>query len=173
MNKIEGLASSIKERLPSAEIVLDPPSGAGGTWWLDIHLGDRGVVVEWRPAMGFGISSTPAEGYGEGSDEFYENMEDAIGRTLEVLVNGVPTQTTGQLALRRLREVSHMSPMELAESMGVRQSTISKMERQRDLNVSTLRRFVQALGGVLELKARFPDRTISIDLGEPDHQETE
>ena len=52
--------------------------------------------------------------------------------------------------------------------MGVRQATISKIERRHDLSVSMLRRIVQALGGVLELTVRFPDWTIAIELDQAD-----
>lgn len=41
--------------------------------------------------------------------------------------------------------------------MGVSQAQITKVEHQADLYVSTLRRFVEAMGGELELVARFPD----------------
>ena len=44
--------------------------------------------------------------------------------------------------------------------MEVRQASISKLERQDDVLVSTLRRQVEALGGQLEVRARFPDHAV-------------
>ena len=98
------VARDLKDRLPGAEITLDPPDKAGGTWWMDVHLGDRAVVVEWRPSMGFGISWTPSDGYGEGPDEFYDSSEEALARIVELLESGLRTQPLSQLVLRRLRE---------------------------------------------------------------------
>jgi hypothetical protein len=51
--------------------------------------------------------------------------------------------------------------------MGVSQAQITKVEHQADLYVSTLRRFVEAMGGQLELVARFPDGdSMSVSLAE-------
>jgi hypothetical protein len=43
-------------------------------------------------------------------------------------------------------------------SLGVGQDTISRIERRSDMLLSTLRRYVEAMGGKLELVAEFPDR---------------
>jgi transcriptional regulator with XRE-family HTH domain len=58
-----------------------------------------------------------------------------------------------------------VSQVELAELIGIKQAAISKIERRSDISVSTLRRLVNALGGELELNARFPDHTVSIGVG--------
>ena len=55
-----------------------------------------------------------------------------------------------------------MSQEELAAQLSVGQSAISKLERRADVHLSTLRHFVAALGGVLELRARFPDRIVTL-----------
>lgn len=44
--------------------------------------------------------------------------------------------------------------------MGIRQASPSNIERQDDLLVSTLRRYVEKLGGALEVRALLPDRTV-------------
>jgi len=48
----------------------------------------------------------------------------------------------------------------VAKTMGVSQSALSQMEAQHDLQLSTLRRLVKALGGELDIIARFGDRVI-------------
>lgn len=164
MNKMEELSRRIIERLPRAEVSIDPPAKPMGTWWLDARIDNHSVVVEWRPRTGFGVSSTPAEGYGEGPDELFDNIDDALARIVDVLEMGARTQPPSQVALRRLREARRISQVALAELMGVRQATVSKLEHRQDLNVSTLRRFVEALGGTLVVCARFKDQTIEIDV---------
>lgn len=44
--------------------------------------------------------------------------------------------------------------------MGVRQASISKLENQHDMQLATLRRYVEALGGALEIRMRCPEEDI-------------
>ena len=67
--------------------------------------------------------------------------------------------------LKQLREGRGVSQVELAELLGIKQPTVSKMERRDDVNVSTLRRFVEAMGGHLKVTAEFPDQLVEISLG--------
>ena len=50
--------------------------------------------------------------------------------------------------------------MTLARTLNVKQAEISKIENRADMLMSTLRNFVQAMGGDLEVRAVFPDRAI-------------
>lgn len=68
-------------------------------------------------------------------------------------------QRAGELAtLKDLRLAVERTQQDLAASLGVGQDTISRIERRSDLLLSTLRRYVQAMGGELDLVARFPNR---------------
>ena len=68
-------------------------------------------------------------------------------------------QRAGELVtLKDLRLAVAHTQQDLAASMGVGQDTISRMEHRSDLLLSTLRRYVQAMGGELDLVARFPNR---------------
>ena len=62
-----------------------------------------------------------------------------------------------------LRTARHQTQVALAEQMNIPQSAVSRMERQRDLRLSTLQRYVTALGGRLEMRAVFPDDVIELD----------
>ena len=46
----------------------------------------------------------------------------------------------------------------MAATLGVRQDTISRLEKRSDMLLSTMRHYVESMGGQLELVARFPDR---------------
>ncbi len=60
-----------------------------------------------------------------------------------------------------------MTQVALASSMGVSQAQVAKVERQADLYVSTLRRFIEAMGGELEFTARFPNgEVVGVSLAE-------
>jgi DNA-binding XRE family transcriptional regulator len=65
----------------------------------------------------------------------------------------------GELAtLKDLRHAVERTQEDLAASLGVGQDTVSRIERRSDILLSTLRRYVAAMGGKLELVARFPNR---------------
>lgn len=60
--------------------------------------------------------------------------------------------------LKDLRQAAQQTQEELAATLGVRQDTISRLEKRSDMLLSTLRQYVEGMGGRLELVARFPDR---------------
>ena len=62
-----------------------------------------------------------------------------------------------EMALDELRAARSMTQVHLANILGVNQSAISKLERRADMYVSTLRGFIKAIGGDLEIRAVFPD----------------
>jgi transcriptional regulator with XRE-family HTH domain len=64
---------------------------------------------------------------------------------------------TTKMKLGELRKARRLSQAQIAESLGLSQGDVSKMERRAELYVSTLRRFIEAAGGELEVIARFPD----------------
>jgi DNA-binding XRE family transcriptional regulator len=62
------------------------------------------------------------------------------------------------LSLAELRRARAMTQEQLAADLHVGQASIAKLERRTDMYLSTLRRFVEAMGGELEIVARFPDQ---------------
>jgi transcriptional regulator with XRE-family HTH domain len=65
-----------------------------------------------------------------------------------------------ELSLAELRKDLEQSQVELAKKMGVRQADVSKIERRSDMHVSTLRRYVEAAGGSLEIIVRVPGKPL-------------
>lgn len=66
------------------------------------------------------------------------------------------------LLLQKLREHRKVTQHELAEALGVAQSNISRIEHEDDPQVSTVRKFVEALGGELVLQAKIGDEMIDL-----------
>ena len=66
------------------------------------------------------------------------------------------------LALAELRDRRGASQRELARTMGVSQANISRVEHEDDIYLSSLDSYVRALGGRLEIRAVFPDETVSL-----------
>ncbi len=71
-----------------------------------------------------------------------------------------------ELPLQELRQARAWSQEELAEVLGLNQATISKLERRTDMYLSSLRRFIEAMGGELEITASFPEGRVRIQLFE-------
>ncbi len=68
-----------------------------------------------------------------------------------------------EMSLREVREALQLTQVELASSLHLKQAAVSKIERQADMYLSTLRRFLGALGADLRIVAVFPDREIDIE----------
>lgn len=64
-----------------------------------------------------------------------------------------------EAGLRELRKARHQSQKQIAKQLGINQAAVSKMERRTDMYISTLRDLVRAMGGDLEIIARFPGRS--------------
>ncbi len=71
-------------------------------------------------------------------------------------------QLREEMTLSELRKAFLLTQDTLATTLNVKQAEISKIENRADMLMSTLRTFVQAMGGDLEVRAVFPDRTIEI-----------
>ncbi|CAN5449138.1 XRE family transcriptional regulator [soil metagenome] len=67
------------------------------------------------------------------------------------------------MELNELRRARNLTQEELANRLGVRQTNVSRMERRGDMHISTLREVIEAMGGELEITARFPDGEYRID----------
>lgn len=70
------------------------------------------------------------------------------------------------LTLHELRKARAVSQQELASRLAVGQPAVAKLEHRTDMYVSNLRRYVEALGGTLEIAARFPDGAVRIETEE-------
>lgn len=68
-----------------------------------------------------------------------------------------------ELPLQELRLALSLSQEQVAEVLKIKQAAVSKLERRTDLYLSTLRRYIEAMGGTLEITARFPDGDVRID----------
>lgn len=66
------------------------------------------------------------------------------------------SEMMAEMLLANLRQDAGLTQEELAESLGIRQPTLSRLESRDDMRISTLRRLIQALGGDLEIIARLP-----------------
>lgn len=91
-----------------------------------------------------------------------------MGRTMNEVMAGLPKERQERIraraaelgreieGLKALRQLADRSQEQIAQSLGIKQPSVLKIERQTDLYLSTLRRFVEAAGGTLELRVELP-----------------
>ncbi len=61
------------------------------------------------------------------------------------------------MPMEQLREAREMTQVQLSEILHVTQSAVSKVERRTDMYISTLRSYVRAMGGDVQIRAIFPE----------------
>lgn len=95
-----------------------------------------------------------------------------MGRTRKDILAGLPEERRERIearaaelhaevdGLKALRLLAERSQDQIAQSLGVKQPSVLKIERQTDLYLSTLRRFVEAAGGTLELRVELPGKGV-------------
>jgi transcriptional regulator with XRE-family HTH domain len=71
-------------------------------------------------------------------------------------------ETLTEMALQELRRARELSQAQLAEVLGEKQPNISQLEQRTDMYVSTLRKYIEAMGGELDIIARFPEGAVRI-----------
>lgn len=100
-----------------------------------------------------------------------KSFDDLVKRTTTKRTRSKAARRTqellGELLLSELRRLAGKSQRQVADVLGIKQPSLSKLEKQSDMQVSTLRKIVKALGGELEVLARFPKGTVKIDQFDP------
>jgi len=67
-----------------------------------------------------------------------------------------------EMPLQELRQARKLSQEALATVLGAKQASVSKLEHRTDMYISTLRSYVEAMGGTLDIVAEFPDGKVRI-----------
>lgn len=88
-------------------------------------------------------------------DDFAKTLPADLRKEIEA---GTRELIAEEHSLRELRAARDRSQQQMAERLGVNQAAVSKLERRADMYVSSLRQYIEAMGGELEIVARFPDR---------------
>lgn len=71
-------------------------------------------------------------------------------------------QDLADMALAEVRRARELTQQQIAKNLDVNQAWVSKVERQTDMYVSTLRAYIEAMGGELEIVAHFGDKVVRL-----------
>jgi DNA-binding XRE family transcriptional regulator len=103
-------------------------------------------------------------------------------KTLDQVIKNLPAERRAKIgaraealiaeevALQHLRKARRLTQQRMAQLLGIGQDSVSRIENRSDLLLSTLKSYVEAMGGSLKLVVEFPDSTAVLSsLGETDN----
>ena len=103
----------------------------------------------------------------------FKNLRAKMSPASKALSDKLAKDLRQEIRLTELRNALDITQEELGELLNKKQAAISRFERRSDMHISTLRAFVKALGGKLEIIARFPDSSYHIRQFEQGESEDE
>ena len=165
---IQTLMYRLRGQYPSLGISLDAPDSPIGQWFLDLP-GPPRITIQWHHSQGFGLS-VDGDGYGEKPDELYTTTEAIFGRVLSLLDPAIASHPSSaqleSMTLAELRKkIAGINQTDLSARMGIKQSTVSNMERGSDPQMGSVQQYVQALGGELQITAIINGQSIPLRFG--------
>lgn len=80
----------------------------------------------------------------------------------QVAVSAKAIALREEMTLAELRQARQLTQATLSDTLHVGQAAVAKMEKRTDMYVGNLRRFVEAMGGQLDVVARFPEGSVKI-----------
>ena len=92
----------------------------------------------------------------------FDTLKAKLGPEAQRLVRVKAKQMLAEMPLNELRQARGLSQKMMAEMLHIQQPAVAKIEKRTDIYLSTLRSHIQAMGGELDIVARFPDGTVKI-----------
>ncbi len=88
-------------------------------------------------------------------------------------VQEMTKQLMAEMPLHQLRHALDLTQQDVADELNVKQPAVAKLETRTDIYLSSLRSYIEAMGGSLDIVARFPDGEVSITNFRGNQPETE
>jgi DNA-binding XRE family transcriptional regulator len=92
----------------------------------------------------------------------FKQLEKKMSPRARARAKALAKDMMAEMLLAEVRKFMGLTQKEVASALGVTQPSLSKLEGQNDMQVSTLRRLIEALGGQLEIIAHLPRGDIRI-----------
>jgi DNA-binding transcriptional regulator YiaG len=97
----------------------------------------------------------------------FKELQAKMSPARQAINQAEATRMLAGMPLDQLRAARELTQEQLAQSLNVNQAAVSKLERRADMYVTTLRKFIEAMGGQLEIRAVFAEGSVRItELGE-------
>jgi hypothetical protein len=141
---------------------IDEPANATGEWWIDLGFDGYSTNVMWSADRGFGVFTSDDDSYASRPDEVYREPELAAKRLLQLAKRARNDRSA--MKLGEMRKLVDQPQTVVAKRLRKDQGFISRLERRNDALMSTLREYVEALGGEVRLMVRFDGFEAPVDL---------
>jgi transcriptional regulator with XRE-family HTH domain len=93
----------------------------------------------------------------------FKILKEKLSPQARARAHALALQDEAEMPLAAIREARNLTQSTLAGILGINQPAVSKMERQTDMYISSLRSMIQAMGGKLQIEAVFPDGRIFVN----------
>ncbi len=93
----------------------------------------------------------------------FRQLKEAMPVQSQQRIHSKIQESLSKIPLAELRKARSLTQEQLAEKLAIKQASISKMESQTDMYISTMRKYIEAMGGELEIIANFPDGSIRVE----------
>ncbi|EDN67573.1 conserved hypothetical protein [Beggiatoa sp. PS] len=93
----------------------------------------------------------------------FKKLRDKMSLESKKRAQAKAQQMQAQMPISELQRARSLSQENIAETLLMKQANISKMERRTDIYISTLRSYIEAMGGQLDIIARFPAGEVKIN----------
>jgi transcriptional regulator with XRE-family HTH domain len=93
----------------------------------------------------------------------YRELQEKMSPASRAEADRLYRQHLQDMLLSEIRRAQGLTQVEVAKAMGVEQASVSKIEHQTDLYISTLRKFIKACGGDLRIVVDFPQGSVALD----------
>ena len=92
----------------------------------------------------------------------FSELRDRMSPEARTHANSLTRTMLEAMPLNELRQARGLSQKMLADVLHIQQPAIAKLEKRTDMYLSTLRSHIEAMGGELDVIARFPDGAVKI-----------
>ena len=92
----------------------------------------------------------------------FRELEKTMSTESLARANSRAREMMTEVLLSEMRKSAGVTQEELASRLGIKQPTLSRLESQDDMQISTLKRVIESLGGRLEIIARLPDGDVRL-----------
>jgi DNA-binding transcriptional regulator YiaG len=92
----------------------------------------------------------------------FKELQSKMSPESQAKSQALAREMLANMPLNELRAARELTQEHLADLLHIKQASISKMERRTDMYIGTLAKFIEAMGGELEIRAVFPDGAVRI-----------
>lgn len=96
----------------------------------------------------------------------FSTLKNKMSLTAQKAVEEKTSQLLKEALLYQIREQLHISQEDLAAKLNTKQANVSRTERRRNMKLSTLKRYIEAMGGELDIVAKFASNEVHLNVTE-------